>query len=383
MGEILYSCVRDAGNAGAGMRIAVGVSGLCLGKGGAERAGIRLAHEMLARGHETHVLATQGAEEPVYPLDQRLRVHYFPREFHLADPASVEKGPELLKANGIEIVVGMEWSWRHALWQACAEAANIPYVCSERITPYLIENKFWTPEGRRQFLGHCAAIHELLPTYLNFVQPELRERVFVIPNGEPEGTAEECPAPHAGKPALLYLGRFSVEKRPTLLLQAFGLLAQEFPEWELRFAGWGEEQAALEKLRKKLRLQKRVKIAPAQNDVGAEYGAANIYCLPTLHEGFPNTVLEAMSWGLPVVGAADCQAMTAVVKPGVTGLLAPRPTPEALAEVLRPLMASESARRRMGANGWRDCRANYNSRQIFDQWERELRRVIAAYANAG
>lgn len=358
------------------MRIAIGVSGLCLGKGGAERAGIRLAHELLARGHNVHLLSTKGTEDPVYPLDQRLTVHFFPQEFHLAEPASVEAGPEILKTHGIEIVVGMEWSWRHALWQACAEAAAVPYVCSERITPYLIENKFWTTEGRRQFLGHCAGIHELLPAYLDFVPPELRNRVFVIPNAEPEDAPPECPKQYEGSPVLLYLGRFSVEKRPTLLLQAFGLLARRFPDWSLRFAGWGEEQANLEKMRKKLHLEKRVEIRPAASAVGAEYGSANIYCLPTLHEGFPNSVLEAMAQGLPVVGIADCPAMTAVVKPGVTGLLAPRATPEELAAALRPLLASETARRRMGANAWQECRQNYNAKNIFDQWEKELQRLV-------
>ena len=357
------------------MRIAIANAGICQSKGGSERAAIRLAHEMRSRGHSVHLLTVAGSFAPLYPVEPCLPIHFFPASFFYANPDAVQDGPVLLREHKIEIFISFESDWKHALWKLCCAGTGIPFICSERITPVLIERQFWNREGRLALLEQCAAINELLPCYLPFVPSHLRHKTFVIPNAAPEDIPAECPEHSSEAPVLLYLGRFSKEKRPELLLRAFVLLAEEFPHWRLRMAGHGETQATLQSLAKTLQIEAQVKIGPAAVDTHLEYMAANIYCLPTLHEGFPNTVLEAMGAGLPVVGTADCPAMTSIIRNGITGLLAKEATPEALAEILRPLMASEKARKRMGKEAWRECKTHSTS-DIFNQWEAVLKKVL-------
>jgi len=361
------------------MRIAIANAAICSNKGGSERAAIRLAHEMRERGHNVHMLTVIGSASPRYPVDPCLPIHFFPHRFFAADMQAVEAGPALLREYGIEILVSFESDWKHALWQFCCAGTDIPFICSERITPVLIEREFWNRKGRLALLEQCAAIHELLPCYLPFVPSHLRHKTFVIPNAAPENIPTEYPEHPSGAPVLLYLGRFSKEKRPELLLRAFALILEEFPHWRLRLAGWGEGEAMLQAVTQAKGLEQRVIIGPAAEDTRPEYMAANIYCLPTLHEGFPNTVLEAMAAGLPVVGTADCPAMTSIIRNGITGVLAKEATPEALAEILRPLMASEKARQRMGREAWNECRTKYAS-SLFDQWEIELMKVVGKKA---
>ena len=363
------------------MRIAIANAGICFSKGGSERAALRLAHEMRARGHTVHLLTVKGLPSPVYPAEPRLPIHCFPTGLFAGDPKSVDGGPALLREYGIEALVSFESDWKHELWRCCCAGVDIPFVCSERITPVLIEQKLWSREGRLALLARSAAIHELLPCYLPFIPKQLLHKTFVIPNAAPEDTPAACPEHASDSPVLLYLGRFTKEKRPQLLLRAFALLAREFPDWRLRMAGWGvgDTQSRLQALARTLDIAAQVTIEPAAADTRQEYLAANIYCLPTLHEGFPNTVLEAAAAGLPVVGIADCPAMTSIISPGKNGLLAARPTPEALAETLRPLMASEHARQRMGREAWHECRVKYSS-AIFDQWEETLYKVARSQA---
>lgn len=83
-----------------------------------------------------------------------------------------------------------------------------------------------------------------------------------------------------------------------------------------------------------------------------------------------------MAAGLPIVGVSDCPAMTSIVRNGINGLLANFPTPEALANILRPLLASEKARQRMGREAWHECNTRYSS-ALFDQWESILKKVVA------
>ncbi len=278
----------------------------------------------------------------------------------------------MLKKYDIQAVVGFESDAKHVVWgQICAEA-KIPYICSERNSPLLIEQDFWNPDGRRAFLSSCAAIHELLPVYLNFVPEEFRKKSFIIPNAAPDNLPTTYPDHDEDKPVLLFLGRFARQKRLDLLIRAFALLSKEFPQWRLRLAGWGEEEEQLNKLTDNLNLKEIVEIRAADPDVGKEYRAASVYCLPSLHEGFPNTVLEAMGHGLPVAGFADCLALQAIIKPGKNGFLAPQSSPESLAETLRPLFASASLRKNIGKYAWQDCRENYSAQKIFDLWEKEL-----------
>ena len=325
------------------------------------------AHSSCAHGSWLFFTAISGGSAFTYPL--------FSKHFFTADPKAVDAGPALLREYGIEVLVSFESDWKHMLWKFCSTDTGIPFICSERISPILIEREFWNREGRLALLEQCTAIHELLPCYLPFVPKHLLFKTFVIPNASPEHVPAEYPKHSSESPVLLYLGRFSKEKRPELLLRAFALLEQEFPTWRLNMVGHGEAQPMLQALIQALNLQTRVTIGPAA-DVWREYTSANIYCLPTLHEGFPNTVLEAMAAGLPIVGVIDCPAMASIIRNGVTGLLAKAPTPEALADVLRPLMGSEKARQRMGHEAWHECKTKYSS-ALFDQWETILEKIVA------
>lgn len=358
------------------MRIAIANAGICQSRGGAERAALRLAHEMRARGHTVHILTVAGTYSPLYSVDPRLPIHFFPSSFFSGDAAAVNAGSGLLQENKIEVLLSFESDWKHMLWKICSTDTGTPFICSERITLELIERELWHREGRLALLEQSAAIHELLPCYVPLVPKHLRHKTFVIPNASPENIPPECPEHPSTSPTLLYLGRFSKEKRPELLLRAFALLAQEFPDWRLRMIGWGDTQSSLQALSQELNLDSCTIIGPVATSTWAEYLSANIYCLPTKYEGCPNTVLEAMAAGLPIVGVSDCPAMTSIVRNGINGLLANFPTPEALANILRPLLASEKARQRMGREAWHECNTRYSS-ALFDQWESILKKVVA------
>lgn len=357
------------------MRIAIANASICISCGGSEHAAIRLAHALQEKGHEVHLLTVRGTSSPVYPLDPLLPVHFFPDSFWERKYDAMRNGPELIKKYNIEVLVSLESDWKHSLWHVCCEGTQAAFVCSERIHPHFMETAFWNAQDRQLVLKSADAIHELLPCYLPYIPGELRDKAFVIPNARPSGSAEFCPQHSSENPRLLFLGRFTANKRPELLLQAFALLAAEFPQWKLRLAGWGYTRDVLENGIAEYRLEDRVLIGNSEGDVHNEYLNANIYCLPSLYEGFPNTVLEAMCNGLPIVGIKDNLAMTSIIEPGKTGLLAERATPEELAKTLRGLMSSENARLRMGKNAWQKSN-DYVETLIFNQWEEQLQRIV-------
>lgn len=107
------------------------------------------------------------------------------------------------------------------------------------------------------------------------------------------------------KKTILAIGRLTPQKGFDLLIQAFSLIADKHPDWQLEIVGddYGDKPM-LEGLIKTLNLA-NVRMLPATRAIDKHYEAAAFYALSSRFEGLPMVVLEAMGNGLPVV-AFDC-----------------------------------------------------------------------------
>jgi glycosyltransferase involved in cell wall biosynthesis len=175
-----------------------------------------------------------------------------------------------------------------------------------------------------------------------------------------------------GGPVILYVGGFAVEKGTVVLLRAFELVLDEFPDATLLLVGAHNRyfqvrsphgfRARAENIRVQRaypreverlaqRLGERVVVAPGapHDQLGAYYALANVYTMPsTGPEPFSLTVPEAMGSGLPVVGTAHGGTVE-IVEDGVTGLLVPPGDEQGLAEALVRLCRDPALALAMGA----------------------------------
>lgn len=103
-------------------------------------------------------------------------------------------------------------------------------------------------------------------------------------------------------PVLAAVARLSPEKNLALLLAAFAAVARD--DARLLLVGDGPERRALEAQAEALGVQSRVRFAGARADVDDLWGLVDCLALPSLSEGMPLVVLEAMARGIPVVASA-------------------------------------------------------------------------------
>lgn len=359
------------------MNIAIGASPVCYAKGGTERVATAMAAEFAARGHSVHLFAFDHGRPPVFPLAPEVRLHLLPEAFWLGAHAEIVRVRQCLTANAVDVFISLQSEWTHMLWALCCLGTGTPFICSERSDPRFSEAVTWNRPGRMAVLASADVIHELVDAHIQTIPEIHRHKAVVIPNAAPPCAARANAGRDDGRGTVLFLARFIPGKRADLLLRSFALLARDFPGWTLRLAGYGPEESALRSLAASLGLSERTNFAIAPESWQRECAAAQIYCLPTRVEGFPNSVLEAMACGLPVIGLDDCPAMTGIVRHGVNGLLAKGDTPQALAEPLRALMASASLRQRLADNALKDCATTYSAPAIWDRWE-QLARSVAA-----
>ena len=126
--------------------------------------------------------------------------------------------------------------------------------------------------------------------------------------------------------------------------------------------GDGPERGALETRIAQLGLGDRVHLLGFRTDIPELLAGCDLFVLPSLFEGLPLSILEAMAAGKAVVATAIGGNDEAVVD-GVTGLLVPPADPEALADALRTLLREPERRRRLGEAGRRRAEAESRPRR--------------------
>jgi glycosyltransferase involved in cell wall biosynthesis len=187
-----------------------------------------------------------------------------------------------------------------------------------------------------------------------FVASRLRDRfhvppgkIVVIPNAATMG-ATARPAPRSelardvGGPVVLTVARLDGQKGITHLLDAVATL----PNASFAIAGDGPNRAALEQRAATLGVSDRVRFLGHRHDVPALLAAADLFVLPSLYEGLPLSVLEAMAAGVPVVATA-IGGTDEVVRDGETGTLVPPANSEALAAAIGRALADRDRASRL------------------------------------
>lgn len=146
------------------------------------------------------------------------------------------------------------------------------------------------------------------------------------------------------KPRILFVGRVGIRKGAPELLRAFAGLKDHA---ELHLVG--PLEAGMREIMAGLPMD-GVSVFGAVDGgrLPAIYNAADIFCLPSLEEGFPLVLLQAMACGLPVVGTA-ATGISDLVDNGRQGLIVPDGDGKALAEALGGLTADPARRREMAA----------------------------------
>ena len=153
---------------------------------------------------------------------------------------------------------------------------------------------------------------------------------------------------------ILFLGGLNPHKGPDVLLKAIPKIIKVIPSATFVFVGCGIMREELEKLSKKLGVEKNVRFAGfvEEDTKPLYYRAADVFCLPSVmkHEIFGIVNLEAMACGVPIV-ASKIGGVPDVVKDGENGLLVLPRDSDAFADAIIYLLESEDVRKTMGENG--------------------------------
>jgi glycosyltransferase involved in cell wall biosynthesis len=150
---------------------------------------------------------------------------------------------------------------------------------------------------------------------------------------------------------IVTVGRLDENKNQAMLIHAFSRIASEFPYMKLVIYGDGENKEKLEELVKSKNLEDRITLPGVISDVPSHIQNARIFALTSNTEGMPNTIIEAMALGLPVVSTdCPCGGPAELIEDGVNGLLVPVGDAYALADAFRKILEDGELEARLQAN---------------------------------
>lgn len=354
-----------------------------LGAGGAERVAVNLADHW----------ASQGRDVTLVTIDSRASDFYVPQAavkrvaLDLARPSG---NMVVASLRNLQRVLALRRILRELQPDVCLAlltSANILLALAARGMPGLLSigaehtypprmplGRVW--EGlRRRVYGRLSAVVMLTQEGSDWMRRHSRARhVAVIPNAAFWPLPEQAPliAPESvigpGRVMLLAAGRLSEEKNFDQLISTFARLAERHPRWDLVILGEGPLRASLERTVVRHGCQGRVFLPGRAGNVGHWYARADLFALCSRYEGFPNALVEAMSYGVPCV-SVDCDTGPRdIIRHEVDGVLIPPGDAAAFEKGLSSLM-QDDARRAAFARQATTARDRFSAERIARMWD--------------
>jgi len=201
-----------------------------------------------------------------------------------------------------------------------------------------------------------------------------RWRVYWLPNAVTP--AKEAIGPLSPTETVIVgAGRFVKQKGFDLLIRAFALIAPRIPHCRVCLYGDGPEHRSLVQLAERLGVASRVELIPPTVGTNWLRGSGRIFVLPSLYEGFPNALAEAMAQGYATV-SFDCPGgPSMLVDHGKNGLLVPTGDIEALAIAIEQLMTDDALRMRLGLAA-KEVVHQYSPARVKELWIRLIQGCI-------
>ncbi|MCR4990339.1 MAG: glycosyltransferase [Lachnospiraceae bacterium] len=353
------------------------------GRGGAERVVSNLANRFVAEGYTVYV-TTEWQEDDEYALDERIiRIHVGLRPED-EEKSRVKKAllrirylRDFLKEYSPDVLIAFTHNANFRALMA-SRKTKIPTIIAVRVHPVgyydSLKDKilirwlfpkaagavFQTQEQKEFFKPYLqdnsrVIINPVNPDYIGVKRPEIKERAVVN---------------HA---------RIVDFKNHLMLVDAFLKVHEKHPDYVLKIFGPDSGDGTLEKIKEKIAVNNAgefVFLMGSTDSIEKEIPKCEVYAYSSDYEGYPNSLLEAMVMGMPVV-STDCPpgAPAMMIKDGVNGFLVPVGDADALANRICTLIEDKELADRLGQEASKISEKT-NIDAIYSEWKEFLDSVV-------
>jgi glycosyltransferase involved in cell wall biosynthesis len=250
---------------------------------------------------------------------------------------------------------------------------KVPTVISERADPYQSISKI-------DKLMHCiynradGAVFQTMGAQ-EFYGNELQKKSIVIPNPIVEFSDKKWDIDNTDK-AIAFVARFeNAQKRQDVMLQAFRIVLKKQSDYELRFYGDGPDLDRIKKMAYELKINSNVCFCGVKKNINDELLKCRLFVLTSDYEGIPNSLLEAMSLGVPCI-STDYSPGGArmLIENGVSGMLCDCGDYESIAKAIETLIDNDNLAITIGHKAMY-VNEIFSYDKLMNDWERYLTKI--------
>lgn len=163
------------------------------------------------------------------------------------------------------------------------------------------------------------------------------------------------------------VGRLSPQKNYESLIAAWSIVQKKHPDWIMNIWGDGELRDLLERKIRLYGVEKTFKLNGRTNRVDKEYLKNSAFVMSSKYEGFPMVLLEASSFGLPLISYSCYCGPRDIIEDGKNGFLVESGDENALAERICTVIEDVQLRKRMGKKS-KAVSSNFSQEKILPLW---------------
>lgn len=368
-----------------------------LGKGGAERVVSLLANEFVKDGVEV-VIATEWYSDEEYEVDSKVK------RVHAGLSKVQEKGNRIAKqwyriTNLRKVIVQekpdvvlsfcVKANYRAMM---ATMATRIPVIISVRNDPKI--DYIGTANGvmNKLFLNRAAGCVFQTGEAQEFFDEVLQKKSKIICN--PVNEKYLHAKRESAKKKIVCVGRLVAQKNQMLLVNAFEKVLEKYPDYHLYLYGDGSDDECKEELLQyvgkktvqagntvgdkkiEVKLKDCIHFMGLSSTLEVDMADATMFVLPSIYEGMPNALMEAMALGLPVISTdCPCGGSRYWIENGVTGQLVPVKDIDAMAKAMEFYILNPGKAEQMGANA-RIRLQEATVDKIYEQWKRYISKTL-------
>lgn len=339
--------------------------------GGTERVTTLIANELAKGNYDVSILSLWDGDQSFFVLDSKINVtSLFPQQISMRKNffSAVSKIRQFCINNKIDTLIVVD-SISCVFTVPALLGLNINHICWEHFNLKVNLGSKFRDLGRWMAAKWCDKIVTLTERDKSFwlnKYSNIEQKIVVIPN--PSLNQHLDHQPKLENKTVLAIGYLNYIKGFDLLLEAWSLVCKQIKEpWVLNIVGCGDEEDNLKKLAETLKISSNVIFWGQQKDVDSFYRKASIYCLSSRNEGFPMVLLEAQSYGLPIV-AFDCDTGPAeIVVDGTGFLVKPNEITDFADSILQLINMSVEDYNKLCLNTKRNNQ-HYSLKNIINKW---------------
>ena len=352
-----------------------------LAKGGAERVITNLAEFFNRQNWEVTIVTKEKADEEYEISDQIKRVIADIEGDEISGSRiknlsrRIKKLRRILNEINPDIVVSFIGKNNFMAIRA-AKKLGIPVVVSVRSTPSReYKSKSMSLLVNPMFKKASGVVLQTQEAKTYF-KPAVQGKAVVLPNSLNPNFIKSL-YEGARRKRIVTVGRLDDNKNQILLIWAFEKVADDFPEWELYLYGDGPSRKKWEEYVQNSSCATRIHFMGMTDEIYNKIDMDSVFVLPSIMEGMPNALIEAMALGLACVSTdCPCGGPKELLGNDENGLLVPVNDVDAMSKALSKLLSDDMLVKKYSEKAYEKVQ-EFQPKKVNHMWEEYLLQVIA------